>query len=354
MQYQYSYTFFNKLFFKIVIIGVIVIIAVINDFNSFINDVAFGILLLLTLAYLLKTVQIVKSIYWADKNQRKIKNFLQKKQDIYQNNKDEFRIQLYELFDNLNGNFYPFGYKDYQIKKHCKTWNKTWKEAKTLSHKNQYFKAASKYLKAIYKLIDYILSWLFRYQHLLILTCICLCTFTFILTNDTKKELLFLSVSLSLLTILDNFLITLESILLYSNFKDNAVCLQVVSIKEKLNGTEKIILELQLFGKRLISFLLTGTATCYVSEFYFKAFQMKENTDIGILFNCFYFTTTTFLTVGYGDIVPKDWIGKLVSLLIMAQSFMFIVVVFALVMSNKEQTLANQEHSIEETKNNEE
>jgi hypothetical protein len=59
-------------------------------------------------------------------------------------------------------------------------------------------------------------------------------------------------------------------------------------------------------------------------------------TWIALLWQSLYFTTTTFATVGYGDIVPSNILGEAVSFLIQIQAFVVISIVIASLFAAKD------------------
>ena len=111
------------------------------------------------------------------------------------------------------------------------------------------------------------------------------------------------------------------------------------------HGAPRVLVELDIFLKRVGTALVGGATLSYVAVLDHGGLIGVAPTTHGptlwaelinraeIYFQCWYFTVTSFTTVGFGDISPKNIVGQGTALLIMLQSFCLIVLVFASLMS---------------------
>lgn len=101
---------------------------------------------------------------------------------------------------------------------------------------------------------------------------------------------------------------------------------------------------LVLFGL-LISLIIVSFATDFTALHYFSSQNFKTAIPIGstgiiIFFEYFYFSTITFSSVGYGDIVPISILSKI--LIILEVALRFFVLVFGIANINQIRINDNQ------------
>ena len=253
----------------------------------------------------LKTLQFLQSILWLYDTADPIKHLIE---NHYNSS------YLNDFCDKNKGNFFPFGYKDYLIQK-------------KINHLNN----PTKIILRIFK-------YLFRYQRLLPITCFYTLILSLFVLDRIEYSIISIdifgltSLFLMLTLVLLNILMIIEAITAYSLFGSYAAFFHA-----KKEPKSYVFSEVSLFFKRLASVILSSTTLCYVGQRFFKTFSIGLDNRGSVLFDSFYFTITTFFTIGYGDITPENILGKAIALLIMIQGFMLIVIVFASI-SSKEKT----------------
>lgn len=281
------------------------------------------ILPILTFISLVKLFAIIQTLVWFYRHGENFnKDFKTYRREIHQNKEltNYQKIENYcSIFEENNGNFFPFGVKDYTLIKGRK---------RIRLFLRRYFFRYSRFILII-NLYLFFISDLIYFDDI---------------TNKSYESFFILLLVVTIL--LSNIALSIESIFCYTFLNTYAIDYDISSTAR----SNTFLIEIKLFAKKLVAFLLSSTVACYITEIYFKGSfkgisSIPDNLDyrsifdykiiLDLLFDCFYFTTTTFFTVGYGDIHPVNQVGKLISLLIMIQGFTFIVIVFASLMSSK-------------------
>ena len=143
-----------------------------------------------------------------------------------------------------------------------------------------------------------------------------------------------------------NTLLSVEAVCCYAIFGNYAMSFHMLSPENPAWGSgDRLLLELKVIVAKVITTLYCGTVAAFVTRALFNGFQGNtlpavSHVSLGATFNALfqmaYFTTTTFVTVGFGDITPANICGQLVTLLIEIQAFSIIGVVLASMLATKD------------------
>jgi hypothetical protein len=107
----------------------------------------------------------------------------------------------------------------------------------------------------------------------------------------------------------------------------------------------RLLLEVKVVAAKVATTIFSGSAAAYVAYVGFGglrgdaliALPVRGVVDVVKLFlEMVYWTTTTFATVGYGDILPSNGYGQFVAFLIEVQAFAVVAIVFASLFTSKE------------------
>jgi hypothetical protein len=284
--------------------------------------------------WLLKLTAIYNAIFWISKKGSSYRAYINNYPPHNQN--DYFRA-----FKKSGGKFVPFGVKDFEL--HELYSEKFASQRRGSRDKSQLDKQSirdlfSPVLQFSLKIFK---DFLFRAHHLTFISGIYLfvsIALDKLSQNNILEQKDWLLFFLSLTMFISNTFLSVESIYaraILGNYARNFHLLE--------NNNSLLMQEIKIFVGMFITTILSGTFMCYVSYVLYDSFSGKiaiyEASNplswFQILFECFYFTMTTFFTVGYGDISPNNWLGQLIAIFLMIQSFLLIIVVFASLMSVK-------------------
>jgi hypothetical protein len=143
-----------------------------------------------------------------------------------------------------------------------------------------------------------------------------------------------------------NALLSVEAVCCYAIFGNYAMSFHMLSPENLAWGSgDRLLLELKVILAKVITTLYCGTVAAFVTHTLFNGFHGNTlpavpHGSLGAIFNTLfqmaYFTTTTFVTVGFGDITPANICGQFVTLLIEIQAFSIIGVVLASMLATKD------------------
>jgi len=270
----------------------------------------FLITLILLLIWILKMVAIFNAIRWLHHFGKSYRQYIKDKSLVLQ---DDY----YQAFESCNGEIFPFGIKDYKLRR-FKT------------HIARLFQA-----------------WLFRFNSLTGVTAFYLFFVGWLIAlnrvpTSFSEDYLHLALYLLALCALgSNFLLSIEAIYAYSTLENYAVSFHMQRPEKKGLSSD-----LLLFTTRILTTVIAGATASYVAYIKYNALWGEHMTPhepgglcnrLKIYLQCIYFTTTTFATVGYGDIIPRNGKGQLIAFLIEIQSFTLVIIVFASLLASRGQ-----------------
>lgn len=275
--------------------------------------------LILIVVWLLKVLAIFNAILWLNRKGVSYRQHLAIVQPT-------LPAQYYQVFEKLNGDFFPFGIKDFRLRQFAER-NEGYK---VLTYGARFFQA-----------------WLFRYNRLILITSLYLFIIgglvdldrvSLLLSSESHSRDLYL---LAIIALWSNFLLSIEIIYSYATLKSYAM-FHMHPHKEE--GPLSIS-ELKIFVWRILTTVVAGATAAYVAYLKYNALSGQITgrepgglyNRLKIYFQCIYFIATTFVTVGYGDIIPVNGKGQLIAFLIEIQSFSLVVIVFAALIASRSQ-----------------
>jgi hypothetical protein len=284
--------------------------------------------ILLTSA-ILKLTAILNAIRWLLNHGRNYR-------DKYLNKQlPSTRAQYYRALKRCQGKFFPFGFKDFELHRYIE--------------KTGRYRGLQHICLPLARLSQAVLL---RFNRLTLVATIYL-----LISSDligikwfdwplTGEQHLDVSIILVLIILITNIFLSVEAIHSYAILGSYAISFHLLSPeRDRWSGGTLILVELKVFVQRVVSTICAGSIACYVTHLQFRvltgsiveptAFDLLNR--LKILLQCIYFTVTTFATVGYGDIQPKNGLGQLVAFLIIAQSFALVIIVFASLLSSRQQ-----------------
>jgi hypothetical protein len=138
-----------------------------------------------------------------------------------------------------------------------------------------------------------------------------------------------------------NSLLSAEAVLSYAILGGYAAPFHMLSTKHR----NRLLLELGVVTGKILTTIFSGAAAGYVAWVAFGGLrgdalvtQPTANAlhAVGGFLQMVYWATTTFVTVGYGDISPANGCGQLVAFLIEVQAFAVLGIVFTSLFASKE------------------
>ncbi|MDY6793496.1 MAG: potassium channel family protein, partial [Thermodesulfobacteriota bacterium] len=244
---------------------------------------------------------------------------------------DTSQQRFYELFEKHNGAFFPFGFKDYRLRRLIDRLDsgRIWRKARSIPFK-------------IFQ------SFLYRFERLtFVITIYCA-----IVTPICKMEIVqsyfgyythcVLLAIMAIMLVIMNILLSVEAVYSYGVLGSYATAFHMMSAEtEKWAGGSNFLLELRVLVGKVITTIVAGATAFYVSHVSYitlggniSTFESeKPISAIVVYLQSMYFSLTTLLTVGYGDINPKPGLGQLVSFLVQLQSFALLGIVLTTIAS---------------------
>lgn len=239
------------------------------------------------------------------------------------------KCEYYELFEKHSGGFFPFGLKDYKLRRFAEN-------TRTYSDSEMRFQPLA---DTLYKVLYWFpLLSLIAYVYVA-LSAILLHKYhpDFFLINHSHCCLIF---GLVLLILADNIMISVEAVHSFAILGSYAVNLHLYAIGSRaLSPGETLLLELRVFMFQVFMAVGTGAVACYFTYICLSGYNLPayaHNNWLMSLIECSYFSMTTFFTVGFGDITPANIPGQVIAMMIMFQSFSLVVFVFASLLASKQ------------------
>ena len=270
------------------------------------------ITMFLLIVLLLKIVGIINAIRWMSKKGR---NYVAQLKKVSPQSPEDY----YNLFHQNNGGFFPFGFKDYLLRRYLLT-----------------LYSRPSYLILIRFPIKLFQKYLYRFERLsIIITVYCFLVAPLyksgliipMLSHEISCLILFM---LTIIFIFANLILSVEAIYSYGILGGYATTFHMISSeKSSWSGGSQFLLEISVLLGKLTTTLLAGASAFYVSHIYYGALtgkiatysELSFKSALTIFLQSVYFSITTLLTIGYGDIQPSNGIGQLVSFLVQLQSF---------------------------------
>ena len=290
---------------------------------------------LISLAFvvLTKTIAYISTIVWFAKKGDDYSKHFKKERGRKGNLTEE---DTFEIFDTLQGGFFPFGIRDYKLRRLIIGWQR----------KPLLIKISSRILFTLHK-------YLFQFQYLIPICVLVVFTTSSLLgpkSGCIRYSILLLQISMLVM----NLLLLGDLIVGYHYMGSYAPHLEVKiagfvatkSLLENIKPLSEGAKEMLTVGSVYILTLLNASSSVYVATVLFQGFDgaaMEKYLGIhlvnfvnwiAIFLQCIYFTFTTFTTVGYGDILPRNGIGQLIAFLIEMEGIGCLVLVFPLLLQS--------------------
>jgi hypothetical protein len=138
-------------------------------------------------------------------------------------------------------------------------------------------------------------------------------------------------------------MLSIETVFSYAKLGAYATSFHRLSAKKE----NSLLLEIRVVITRIITTVLSGAFAAYVTYIAFDGLEGKALVAappatllnvLELLLQMVYWATTTFSTVGYGDISPANGLGQLVAFLIEVQALAVLGIVFASLFASRGQT----------------
>ena len=282
---------------------------------------------------LLKIVSILQAIRWIRKNGEAYISILH-------NNPPTSATDYYCAMEKANGTWFPFGVKDFRLRKfilHCHTEKSFWK----------------KYCGLLAFLFQ---TTMYRFQIFAGIVGSYAIGISYLSNKSIflSDSLIYLLYALTIIVLGTNALLSIEAVCCYAIFRNYAMSFHMFSLEKKFWGSgDRFLTELKIVGAKIIITLYCGTVAAFVAFALLDGFDGNSLPDDPIvcfshlmnsIFQMAYFTTTTFVTVGFGDITPKNIFGQIVALLIEIQAFSIVALVLASLLSTKDTCIPEQKN----------
>jgi len=232
----------------------------------------------------------------------------------------------YEAAERSGGGFFPFGLRDYKLRRYVTR----------LQSNKRYLGTPLYFFQAM----------LYRFERLnfiagaftvIAISLMPVARLNLLIPAAVTRILLYV-LTLSLLA--TNVLLSVEAIFSYATLGGYAGPFHMLS-----TTSDSLLLELKVLVERVVASIWSGTVAAYVGHAGFQALVGKTILPfqagglwraVSLLWQSMYFATTTFVTVGYGDISPANTWGQVVSFGIELQSFAVIAIVLASLFSSRD------------------
>lgn len=277
---------------------------------------------------------------------------------------------LWNFYSDTNGAYILFGIRDHLVHRFL---NFLLGVSSTLWSRGTVEKIASVAIYLARLLISIWKSIFFRYLSLSVVSFVYLSTVSILIALDSSllvsyslyyiKHLLYL---ISAVALFCNVLLAVETIFCYSTLRSYAILFHHLrTSKSELGKGNELLLELRSIFMKVGAYITHATISCFICILLFKgygganiellqkitpAWRMLARTFLASL----YYVITTMATIGYGDIVPSNGYGQVITILIELQTVLVVTVIFAIFFSVVPNTIENDLSSINENKDIEE
>lgn len=241
---------------------------------------------------------------------------------------------LNKILDALSGGFFPFGVRDYRLKRYIASLRTAGKLKRIWANVVRTFQAA---------LFQYRYLVLIGSAHLMAMSLVPGIRFPVsIAVPEAAHRYLLFTMVLSLFAM--NILMEVEAASGYVTMTDYGRYYYLLRAKDsRYAQLPQLMIELRFFLEMTLAILATGAAAVFFVHSSFGGFcgqiipySAAHPADWIVLFSqCLYFVVTTMTTVGYGDIEPGDGFGQAVAGIIQIESFVLVIVVLSIFLSTR-------------------
>lgn len=272
--------------------------------------------IILLIVLIMKLLAIFNAIRWLNRNGVSYGQHLAQ-------HPPKSQADYYLAFEECNGKFFPFGIKDFRLRRYIEQG----KGNKVLTYGSCFFQ---EYLFRFNRLIVVIILYLFIMGGLIPLDQV-----TVFISENFHSFGLYL---LAVIALGSNFFLSIEAIYSYAILESYAGLFHMQTVKEG----RSLLSDLGIFVWRVLTTVGAGATAFYIAYIKYDALSghiILRGQDglwnrLKIYLQCVYFTTTTFATVGYGDIIPQNGKGQLIAFLVEIQSFSLVAIVIAIVIAS--------------------
>jgi hypothetical protein len=280
---------------------------------------------------LLKIVSVLQAITWVRRHGARYISSLR-------TNPPGSECDYWQALRQAHGAWFPFGVKDFVLRDfiaHCRLKKTIWSRLAGI--------CAAGFQCTLYRFQ--------RFAGIVGIYAVAIASFS-PKTNPLSSidaNLLYMLVVVVLAT---NALLSVEAVCCYAIFGNYAMSFHMLSPENHTWGAgDRLLLELKVIAGKVITTLYCGTVAAFVTRALFGGFQGNSlpevpHAGLGAISSAFfqmtYFTTTTFVTVGFGDITPANIRGQFVALLIEIQAFSIVGLVLASMLATKDAAAPGQ------------
>lgn len=234
----------------------------------------------------------------------------------------------YDALDESGGRHFPFGVKDYRLRNYIALGGKAWGLRRVTPWIASVFQATVyrferfAFLVGLWAVITVSVG-----HHALWFT-----------SSATHNLLLY---ALTTIVLGTNSLLSAEAVFSYTILGGYATPFHMLLPR---NGN-RLLLELRVVTGKIVTTIFSGAVAAYVAYAAFAGLEGRALVTtptasvldtVGAFLQMVYWATTTFATVGYGDISPANGYGQLVAFLIEVQAFAVLGIVFASLFASKD------------------
>jgi hypothetical protein len=251
--------------------------------------------------------------------------------DLRQKASPDNEQAVFDLFEQTNGAHWPFGVKDYKLRRLA-----------SASSRNRRLRVTAAIFHAS----------LFRFQRLAVIAgayaIVGVSSGTFPLVVMAPSVHAVLLFALCLLILGTNVLLSVQAVVAYATLGDYAQSFQLYPLWRpgfvSAIRSNPLLQELRVLADKVATSIIAGAVAAYVACVSFQSFTgpylgAVSAGSIGswvqLFWQMIYFSTTTFVTVGYGDITPSGFAGQLVAVILELQAFAVLSVVLAALFSRR-------------------
>ena len=277
--------------------------------------------LILLAVVLLKIVSIVQAIRWLGCSGHE---YAKLRSHSPPGSEEDYFV----AFERSSGKHFPFGVKDYLLRRYISD------GSKSTGIRHAAACVASIFQKSLY-----------RFERLTLIVGFWAVVMVTVQYNTywlksivSHNALLYILTSAVLAT---NILLSVEAVFSYAILGGYATPFHMLGSPR----STRLLLELGVVIGKIVTTIFSGAVTAYVVYLAFDGLQgatldvpppANAMKAIVLFLQMVYWVTTTFSTVGYGDITPSNGYGQLVAFLIEVQAFAVLGIVFASLFTAKD------------------